>query len=116
MEKIKNGAWVFSVTSSDDELHKEWLDQNYQKERISEYAEKYTNGDKFFYMLNEGDAINFVHGTTVGDFILLVHAELLVAAHKLMTDGINPDEKELDRATRDKICEVWLTMFKTNKQ
>lgn len=110
--KLKNGCWVFSVTSSDDELDKQWLEQNYTKEQISRYATMYSNGPHHFYLLNEGNAINFIHGTTVGDFILLVHAELLVAAHKLLTKQQPIDQHELDKETRDKICKTWLSIFK----
>ena len=110
--KFKNGCWLFSVTSSDDALDKEWLKKNYKEERISQYATKHSRGNHYFYLLNEGNAINFIHGTTVGDFILLVHAELLVAAHSLMTNNVKEGVHEIDRETRDKICQIWLSLFK----
>jgi len=110
--KLKNGCWVFSVTSSDDEMDREWLEQNYTRENISDYAAKYTRGNHHFYLLNNGNAINFIHGTTIGDFILLVHAEILVAAHQLLTQQQPLDSNELDQATRDRICKVWLSLFR----
>ena len=110
--KLKNGCWLFSVTSSEDELDKKWLMKNYKGERISQYATKYSRGNHYFYLLNEGNAINFIYGTTVGDFILLVHAELLIAAHSLMTNNIKKGTHEIDTETRDKICQIWLSLFK----
>lgn len=67
-------------------------------------------------MLHEGNAINFVHGAALGDFISLVQGELLVATHHLLTNAINPNQKELDKAMRDKICKIWLSTFKMTKQ
>ena len=110
--KLKNGCWVFSVTSSDDEMDKEWLEQNYTREDISDHAAKYTRGNHHFFLLNNGNAINFIHGTTVGDFILLVHAEILVAAHRLLTKQQPLDNNELDQSIRDRICKVWLSLFR----
>ena len=110
--KLKNGCWIFSVTSSDAELDLQWLKQNYVAEQISQYATKYSRGSHYFYLLNEGNAINFIHGTTVGDFILLVHAELLVSAHRLMTGQQPNGQHELNKETRDKICKVWLSAVK----
>lgn len=110
--RLKNGCWIFSVTSSDDELDLEWLKQNYTAEKISQYATRYTKDSHYFYLLNDGNAINFIHGTTVGDFILLVHAELLVSAHRLLT-GQQPDgQHELDKETWDNICKIWLSVVK----
>ena len=103
------------MTSSDDELDLQWLKQNYVAEQVSQYATKYSRDSHYFYLLNEGDAINFIHGTTVGDFILLVHAELLVSAHRLMTRQQPNEQHELDKKTRDKICKVWLSMVKDVK-
>lgn len=90
----------------------QWLKQNYIAEQISQYATKYSKDSHYFYLLNDGNAINFIHGTTVGDFILLVHAELPVSVHRLMT-GQRPDgQHELDKETRDKICKTWLSVIK----
>lgn len=110
--RLKTGSWLFCVTSSDDELDKSWLEENYDKEQISQHVTRYLKGDHFFYLLNEGNAMNFIHGASVGDFILLVQAELLIATYKLMTHDVRLGEYELDRKTRDKICNIWLSHFR----
>jgi len=109
---LKNGCWLFSVTSADDEIDTEWLDKNYKADRISKYVVKYSNRNHYFYLMNQGNAINFIDGAAVGDFILLVHAELLVAAYRLMTNSVEIDTHEIDQETRDKICQIWLSLFK----
>ncbi len=114
--ELKSGSWLFSVTSSDDELDKEWLEEHYKREQVSRYVAKYSRGKHYFYLLNDGNAINFIHGTTVGDFILLVHAEILVAAYRLMTHQAKIGEYEIDTITRDKICEIWLSHFRMKEK
>lgn len=107
---LKNGAWVFSVTSSDDSLNTEWLKENYEHIEISNYVEKYFNDNHYFYLINRGNSINFIHGTTVGNFILLVQAEILVALHKLLNTK-NKDLHKITKKDQRKICSVWLEIF-----
>ncbi len=114
--KIKTGSFIFSVTSSDDSFDKEWLESNYNKSLVAKTITKYTCGEHYFYLLNDGETINFVHGTTVGEFILLVHAELLLSAYKLLKGEIKGDQQELDNKSRNKIAEIWLNIFGLNVQ
>lgn len=110
-QNIKNGCWVFSVTSSDDSMDIEWLENNYDKTRISEQVYKYYRDNHYFYLVNEGNTINFIHGATVGDFILLVQAELLVSAYKLLNSPRRIGLQELDKGDREIICTLWLEHF-----
>lgn len=110
-QNIKNGCWIFSVTSSDDSIDIEWLENNYGKTRISEHVYKYHKDDHYFYLVNEGNTINFIHGTTVGDFILLVQAELLVSANKLLSNPHKGGLQELGKEERSVICNLWLEHF-----
>lgn len=110
-KNIKNGCWIFSVTSSDDSLDLEWLESNYDKQPISDYVHKYYNGTHYFYVVNGGNTINFIHGTTVGDFILLVQAELLISASKLLSGNAGDFLQELDTESRESICAIWLEHF-----
>lgn len=110
-KNIKNGSWIFSVTSSDDSIDIGWLESNYGKTRISEYVYKYHKDDHHFYLVNEGNTINFIHGTTVGDFILLVQAELLVSANRLLNKSHKRGLQELGEKDRKIICDLWLEYF-----
>ncbi len=110
-QNIKKGCWIFSVTSSDDSIDTDWLKQNYHITRISEHVEKYHLGDHYFYLVNEGNTINFIHGTTVGDFILLVQAELLVSAHMLLNSSCAKGMQELGEGERKIISGLWLEYF-----
>lgn len=106
-KNIKSGCWVFSVTSSDDSIDIEWLEGNYSKTRLSEYVYKYYKDNHYFYLVNKGDTINFIHGTTVGDFILLVQAELLVSVSRLLNDSYKGGLQELSEEERRVICSLW---------
>lgn len=110
-KNIKNGCWVFSVTSSDDSIDIGWLESNYSKTRLSEYVYKYYKDDHYFYLVNEGDTINFIHGTTVGDFILLVQAELLVSANRLLNVSHKDGLQESNEEQRRVICSQWFEHF-----
>ncbi|MCF7815568.1 MAG: hypothetical protein K9M10_02320 [Candidatus Pacebacteria bacterium] len=109
--RLKNGSWVFSVTSSDDALDIAWLKENYERQEISTYVDKYIREDHYFYVVNSGNSINFIHGTTVGDFILLVQAELLVALYRLLTEDKIGWNMEVGKKERQTICSHWLTQF-----
>ena len=106
---IKNGAFVFSVTSSDDEIDKFYLESKYKKEKVSRYVDRYFFRDRHFYLINGGNTINFIHGTTVSDFILLVHAEILVLGYYLILNGEITEDKD---EAREKIAKIWLEIFK----
>ncbi len=112
--KIKTGSFVFSVTSSDDEFDKAWLENNYNKSVVTAAITKYTRGEHYFYLLNDGETINFVHGTTVGEFILLVHAEILLSAYRLLKGEAKKEQQTLSDVERDKIASIWLDTFKSH--
>ena len=68
---IPNGAYVGTVTSSDDELELEALDGLYAREQVAEHVTRYSATGHYFYLLNDGEAVNFIHGACVGPFISL---------------------------------------------
>jgi adenosylhomocysteinase len=108
---LKEGAFLFSVTSSDDEMDLTWVRSNYASDPVGQHVERYSRGRHSFYLFNQGNAINFIHGNTVGDFILLVHAEIILCAYALARRAYQPGIHELDEKTRDRICAIWLSLF-----
>ena len=114
--KIKNGTYVFAVTSSDDELDSSYLDKEYEIEEVVHYIFKYGNENNYFYLVQNGNAVDFIHHAVMYDFIYLVMSEMIVAAQALKDNKVNytEDKKilELDDTTRAKIAEIWLDIFK----
>lgn len=108
---VKSGSYVFTVTSSDDEIDVSWLKDKYTSEPISPYITQYKRGKHYFYLLNKGNAINFIHGTTVSSFILLVQAEIVACALFLATGKSADDSYSLPHTTRQIIADFWLKIF-----
>jgi adenosylhomocysteinase len=108
---LKQGCFIFSVTSSDDELDLDYLDSEYEKEQTSAYVTKYYSFNNHFYLVHGGNAVNFLHKAVVGDFIHLVRAEMM-CAYKLLTSDTNPPGiQQVDLATRKTIASTWLDVM-----
>lgn len=116
--KIRNGAYIFSVTSSDDELDDTYLESEYLVEEIKPDIYKYSNSNNWFYMVKKGNAVNFLHNAVMDNFIYLVKGEMLVAAQLLIDNAnINKEEKLLQTTdlVKKKISEIWIDIFKNGK-
>jgi adenosylhomocysteinase len=110
-KKIKNGCAIASVTSSDDELDMRNLSSDYEASEINSCITKYQNHNNYFYLLNKGNAINFLHDAVVGSFIFLVQAEILKAAELLMNTKYTNDIHILSSEERKKLAVKWLKYF-----
>jgi len=109
--KIKNDAILFSITSSDDSIDTDWLAENFSCKEVSPLVTQYRLGDSQFYLLNNGNAINFIHGTTVGHFILLVQAEIVACAIKLSLEGNSNNSHSVPNEICQEIAQYWLDLF-----
>ena len=112
---LKKGAYIFSVTSSDDEINSKYLESEYTITKVYPHIYKYENGCNYFYLIRKGNAVNFIHNAVMDDFIHLVRSEMLVGAHLLSKDIISKDKKkkilEVDMETKKKIAETWIDVF-----
>ncbi|GHC72076.1 adenosylhomocysteinase [Streptomyces flavofungini] len=109
--RLRNGAYVATVTSSEDELELAGLPAVYERATIGEHVTRYLTTGHYFYLLNGGNAVNFLHGASVGPFICLVQAEILAASTALARDGLDPGLHELPPADRAAIASTWLDYF-----
>ncbi len=62
-------------------------------------------------MLNDGNAVDFLHGASVGAFIYLVQAEILAALAALAAGNAGPGLHQCDDDTRKFIATAWLQVF-----
>lgn len=108
---VANGAYIASVTSSDDELELESLDGLYMRTPAGEHITRHARTGHYFYVLADGNAVNFLHGACVGAFAFLVQAEILAAVATLASGGHEPGLHELDATTRSFIAATWLRYF-----
>lgn len=109
--KVANGAYIASVTSSDDELELEALNGLYERTPMGHHITRYARTGHYFYLLADGNAVNFLHGASVGAFIFLVQAEILAALGSLATGAYEPGMHELDATERSLIAATWLLYF-----
>ncbi|MCO6010902.1 adenosylhomocysteinase [Actinoallomurus purpureus] len=109
--RIANGAYIASVTSSDDELELGALEGLYERTSTEEHITRYARTGHYFYMLAGGNAVNFLHGASVGAFIFLVQAEILAALGSLAAANHEPGLHELDATERSLIAATWLRYF-----
>jgi adenosylhomocysteinase len=109
---VNNGAYIATVTSSDDELDLTGIERFYQTKKLSDRATLYSTPGHYFYLLNEGNAVNFVHGAVVGPFIQLVQAEILACVeHSCRESDMHPGFVSLPDDVRKTIATRWMECF-----
>jgi adenosylhomocysteinase len=111
--RLKNGCYISSVTSSDDELDLTAARRHYSAMKISEHVERFEGEENYFYLLNGGNAINFLHNAAVGSFIYLVQSELIAGFQQLSTETVpaTGQVEESPPAVRKKLAEKWIKHF-----
>lgn len=108
---LPNGAYLGSVTSSEDELELDSLHDLYRRTPVSTQLTRYEAAGHYFYVLADGGAVNFVHGAAVGAYIHLVQAEILAATAALSHIRFPPGLHEMTAVDRDAIARAWLYHF-----
>jgi S-adenosylhomocysteine hydrolase/8-oxo-dGTP pyrophosphatase MutT (NUDIX family) len=111
IRRLRPGCFVVSVTSSDDEMDLTYLKGEYSHENISEFIVRYTSFNNYFYLVNNGNAVNFIHRAVLGDFIHLVRAEMIAALKVMIEDHPEPGIFSLSDETRKRISMIWLRTF-----
>lgn len=113
--KIGNGAFVGSVTSSDDELDLEGLQASYVPQDYGVHVEKWSDGEgAYLFLMNGGNAVNFVENAVVGTFIYLVQSEIIAAVAE--ATGIEERRAssvilEVSQPMRSRIASAWIEEF-----
>lgn len=108
---VPNGAYIASVTSADDELDLAGLSALYEHHPAGDHITRYSTTGHYFYVLNSGNAVNFLHGACVGPFIYLVQAEILAALSLLAAGDREPGLHECPDTIRHRIAGTWLKVF-----
>jgi adenosylhomocysteinase len=104
--RLANGAYLASVTSSEDELELDALTGLYEQTYVADHVTRYATMGHYFYVLAGGNAVNFLHGASVGAFIFLVQAEILAAVARLVSDDVEPGYHEVPEADRRLIAQT----------
>ncbi|MFI6819289.1 adenosylhomocysteinase [Nonomuraea sp. NPDC050328] len=109
--RVANGAYIASVTSSDDELELSSLTGLYTRTAVEPHITRYAAVGHYFYVLADGNAVNFLHGASVGSYILLVQAEILAATALIASQPVDAGMWDVPADTRQSIAGAWLTYF-----
>jgi adenosylhomocysteinase len=121
---LRSGTFIFSVTSSDDEFDWDMLPNEYRIKKHATWANiTVCDGEQnHFYLVNDGNAVNFLHDAVLWEFIQLVKGGIYRAMTNLIEgkqmeplfanpDGIGPGAKqmfELDDEDQMRIARLWL--------
>ncbi|OMI33701.1 adenosylhomocysteinase [Streptomyces sparsogenes] len=108
---LRNGAYVATVTSSEDELELAGLPEVYTRTMVGDHVTRYQTTGHYFYLANGGNAVNFLHGASVGPFIFLVQAEILASIRMLIRDDLAPGMHKVPAPDRAAIAAAWLSYF-----
>ena len=109
--RIKNGAFIFSVTSSDDELELSRADSNFAVSQETQHIARYERLGQYFYLANRGNAINFIHNAEVGPYIYLVQGEVIKAINYIRKHNVESGLSELPTEERRDLATRWLAHF-----
>ncbi|SFK68498.1 adenosylhomocysteinase [Streptosporangium canum] len=108
---LRNGAYIATVTSSEDELELSGLPDVYTRTMVGDHVTRYQTTGHYFYLANGGNAVNFLHGAGVGPFIFLVQAEILAGIRMFVREDLGPGMHEVSAADRAAIAAAWLSYF-----
>lgn len=107
---IKRNSFIFTATSADDEIdsHEELIKNS--KSHLNTKISKVSIGGNEFFLCNEGNAANFMHGGVVGPFINLVQAELLLGLSEL-SSASKERISEIEDKRKEFISDAWMNCF-----
>lgn len=112
-KRMKNEAYVVSVTSADDEMRRDQLTRNgYVRIPINNGATvKYTKGKKSLYLVADGEAANFLHCGSVGPYIHLIQGEIFGAALSVASGSFPHGIHEVAADQRQIVAKNWKHAF-----
>lgn len=108
---------VASVTSSDDELDLAGVDATHQRYEHSTHIVEYVSradDDAAFWLINDGNAANFLHGAVIGPAIQLIEGEKLAAIATLSANPpppAHPPLAEVAANLRREVATIWVNHF-----
>lgn len=111
IDAMKEGAFIFTATSGDDEI--DGYDDILAHRKPSPLHPRVcalASRKGATYLCNDGNAINFMHGGVLGPFIKLVQAELIFALSQLDTAHRGRIRHLSDESKRF-IADLWLSHF-----
>lgn len=113
LRSMRAGTIVATVTSADDEFESGSLDL-YRRVPISRRVARYENDERhYFWLVNEGNAANFLDDAVIGPAIQLIEGEKLAALKELATGEVPTGafHREVSLERRKLVANVWNEHF-----
>jgi|SRR5271166_1982354 len=110
---MKDGTFVVSVTSRDDEFG-DFGSSGFNAYPTDDNITIFTarRGGKKIYLMSDGNAVNFLHNAVVGPYIYLVQSEIFLATTLLLAGSKNPGHiEEVGNEDRRFLANRWLEYF-----
>lgn len=116
LASLRSGTVVASVTSADTVLDEKVLEDAYgAPTQISEHIHRYDEHDhRYFWLINSGNAVNFLDGAVIGPAIQLIEGEKLAAISCIANASIRwkPSRlAEVDGENRKLVANIWNEHF-----
>nr|WP_237535578.1 adenosylhomocysteinase [Streptomyces sp. SID3343] len=112
---LRHDAFLAGATSRDDEFDLSGLDtpdSGYARtEMFPGVSRLGPPGGKSFFLLGNGNAVNFLHTSAMGPAIHLIKAEMTVAAALLAHNEHDPGFYEVSPTHRASIAATWVDTF-----
>lgn len=90
LQALRPGTMVASVTSADDEFAS-LAQLPWPSEEVCPHVLALNRPDgSQIYLLNRGEAVNFVHGAVIGEYVYLVLAEIVEGIRMLAAGPLLP--------------------------
>ena len=114
---LRNGAFVASATSSEDEFNLSSVAEEYDKQDLGHNIILYKKRGHNFHLLNDGNAVNFLYAAAVDKYISLVQGELLFSVSKLLDAKYDSASAEIQINSleeQERIARLWLDYVMRN--
>ena len=112
LQALRPGTMVASVTSADDEFAFSLAQLPWPSEEVCPHVLALNRPDGTqIYLLNRGEAVNFVHGAVIGEYVYLVLAEIMEGIRMLAAGPLAPGLFELPESAMRTIARHWLADF-----
>jgi len=102
---LNNGAYIASVTSSDNEFDFGKIFDKFKSKKINDSISYISNGKNYFYLINNGNAVNFLSGDRVGNFIRLVQGEIIALISNIIS------KNDLNHSEHLRLQKIVATIF-----
>lgn len=114
LASMRSGTVIATVTSIDDEFVESDLNM-YKPSYVSPSIKRYdSSGQRYFWLINDGNPANFLHGAVIGPAMQLIEGEKMAAIRAIATGeyvGLGRGISEVKKEHRLKVAEIWNEHF-----